>query len=70
MKRKNRRLQNRLLTGLLYALGFASPLMLVACYAPPTSQLQYVDADEVSDSIDEAAAPGEVDADTANAVNE
>ncbi len=51
--KKARRFQNKLLTGLLYMLGFASPLMLVACYAPPSSQVPYQDMEEVADSLDE-----------------
>lgn len=51
MSKRFRTFQSRLLTGLLYALGFASPLMLVACYAPPQSELQYLDDAEVVDSL-------------------
>ncbi len=56
MGRNKHSLQNRLLTGLLYALGLASPQMLVACYAPPQSELQYLDDEAIADTLDQPAA--------------
>ena len=54
MKKRTRRLTNRLYTGLITLLGFASPLMLTACYAPPQSELRYMDDEEVVvDSVEE-----------------
>ena len=32
----------------LTLLGFSSTLMFMACYAPPPSELQYIDDDEVA----------------------
>jgi len=68
--KKTRRLQSRILTSLLYMLGFASPLMLVACYAPPTSELRYMEDEEVVDSLEDVvpdAEPQEAAADLPDA---
>ena len=53
MKKKTRSFANRFYQAAITVLGFGSTLMFMACYAPPPSELQYADLDEVVDSTDE-----------------
>lgn len=52
MKKKVNCWYNRFLTVALTVLGFGSTLMFMACYAPPPSELRYMDADEAIQMAD------------------
>ena len=51
MEKRIRHWYNRLLTLVLTVLGFGSSLMLMACYAPPPTELRYDDPDEIVDTV-------------------
>ncbi|MBQ9669106.1 MAG: hypothetical protein IJV45_10270 [Prevotella sp.] len=55
--KKSRTFANRFYQFAITILGFGSTMMFMACYAPPPSELQYMDSDEeVLDSVAEAGA--------------
>ncbi|MBQ3631420.1 MAG: hypothetical protein II949_09305 [Prevotella sp.] len=51
MEKRIRHWYNRLLTVVLTVLGFGSSLMFMACYAPPPTELRYMEDEEVVDTV-------------------
>ena len=51
MEKRIRHWYNRLLTVVLTVLGFGSSLMFMACYAPPPTELRYIEDEEVVDTV-------------------
>lgn len=48
MRKMKQSFATRFYRVVLTLLGFGSTLMFMACYAPPPSELQYIDDDEVA----------------------
>lgn len=51
MKKRIRRLYNKLLTMLLTLLGFGSTFAFMACYGPPPQNVNYIDTPADIDSV-------------------